>query len=290
MRRQLRRSYVEFTNVPLTRLYNCRVEITRTLLRRMGRTLNIALTLLPAATAGAFQASDSTPQFEVASVKPADPNGRGQFQYLPGGTVVIRNVTVPLLIQQAFDVRDFQISGGPGWLNSLRYDITAKTTLANTGPIDLTLVRPRLQSLLADRFHLQLHHDTKVMSVYALVIAKNGPKLTADNAPDPAGRMNRGVGHLQGVQVDMRFLTVWLTRLVGRPVGDQTGLKGTYSFELNWVPDSPQANGVGDAAPVDTSGPSIFTAVQEQLGLRLERRDGPVDILVLDHVEKPAED
>ncbi len=257
----------------------------------MTTTLRLALALLLPLTAEAQQrGSDSSPQFEVVSVRPAAPNERGQFQYLRGGTVIIRNVTVPLLMQQAYDVRDFQIAGGPGWLTSQRYDITAKTTLANTGPIDLTQIAAKLQMLLADRFHLQVHHETKIMSVYALVIAKGGSKLKADQVPDPAGRMNRGVGHLQGVQVDMRFLTVWLSRLAGRLVGDQTGLKGTYDFDLNWVPDSPQATGSADATPVDPNGPSIFTAVQEQLGLRLERRDGPVDMLVIDRADKPVDD
>jgi bla regulator protein BlaR1 len=263
-------------------------------------TAGIVVVAFKARPAHAPTTDTKSPAFEVASVKPSDPNARGQFRYLPGGTVVIRGVTLPLLIQQAYDVKDFQISGGPAWMPSKRYDITAKTgDVANASPTDPARMRLRLQALLADRFHLQLHRESKELSVYTLVMAKNGPKLKEDQAADPAGRMFRGIGQLKGEQVDMRFLSVWLARLVGRPVGDQTGLKGTYDFELNWVPDSSQGRlsgpepGAGSErglTPADQNSPSIFTAIQEQLGLKLEPRKGPVEILVIDHMEQPTPD
>jgi bla regulator protein BlaR1 len=237
-------------------------------------------------------ATPAQPQFEVATVKPSDPNARGQFRYLPGGTAVIRGVNLRLLIQQSYDVRDFQILGGPSWIGSDRYDITAKATAQN-GTFSAEDMRLRLQTLLSDRFRLQLHSETREMSRYELVVAKNGPKLKEDAPPTPAGRMSWGAGFLKGDQVDIRFMTVWLTRLIEQPVGDQTGLRSTYDFELRWAPESTPSRRSVEPEPesaANSNGPSIFTAIQEQLGLKLEPRKGPVPILVIDHVEKPMQD
>jgi uncharacterized protein (TIGR03435 family) len=153
---------------------------------------------------------------------------------------------------------------------------------------------------LADRFHLRLRRETKEMSTYALVVGKNGPKLKENDA-DLRGWMQWGRGHLKGTHVDMRFLAVHLSRQVDRTVVDETGLRGGYDFELNWVPDfgpgrqpgepgtqtSPPAE--AEATPAPSNGPSIFTAIQEQLGLKLERKNGLVAFFTIDHAEKPSD-
>jgi uncharacterized protein (TIGR03435 family) len=242
---------------------------------------------------GQAQSGQKQPTFEVASVKPSDPNTRGQFQYLPSGNAIIRGVNVRLLIQQSYDVRDFQISGGPGWIGSDRFDITAKADDSDGADSNPDAMRVRLQGLLKDRFQLRLHVETREMARYELGVAKEGSKLK-ENAPAIRdGRMAWGTGFLKGQQVDIRFMTVWLARLIQQPVGDQTGLKSTYDFELRWSPDSNPGRRTVEAEPesvASDSGPSIFTAIQEQLGLKLEPRKGPVDILVVDHVERPTPD
>lgn len=127
--------------------------------------------------------------FDVASVKMSDPNGRGQFQILPGGTVVVHSAPLKLLMQQAYDVREFQVSGGPAWVATQRYDVIGKAGDSSSARPDADLrydlMRQRLQSLLEDRFQLKVHRETKGMIAYALVLAKNGPKLkeTADGTP-----------------------------------------------------------------------------------------------------------
>jgi uncharacterized protein (TIGR03435 family) len=257
--------------------------------------------LLSAATIA--QVSGPQLQFEVASIKPGDPMGRGQFQIHPGGTLDLRAVTLHLMILWAYDIRDFQLSGGPAWTASQRYDILTKNpksdsnleTAPKTAPTEegnsvTDPVRLRLQALLADRFHLKLRREMKEMSAYALVVGKNGPKLK-ENGAQLRGWMQWGKGHLKGTHVDMRFLCVHLSRQVDRTVVDETGLTAGYDFELNWAPDfgPPSPPGDGEAAPAPPNGPSIFTAIQEQLGLKLQPKKGPVAFFTIDHAEKPSD-
>jgi uncharacterized protein (TIGR03435 family) len=214
----------------------------------------------------------------------------------------------------AYDVREFQVSGGPGWINTDRYDIMAKAERsagAENIPDDprkmtdeqrKTLgdqMRERLRALLADRFQLTLHRESKEESVYALVIGKGGSKLQQSEAKEgagPRGMMRMGRGQFSGQGVQLEMLTRSLSSQLGRPVIDRTGLKGNFDFKLEWTPDPGQSFAFGggppgaDAPPPpDPNGPSIFTAVQEQLGLRLESQKGPVEMLVIDKVEKPSE-
>jgi uncharacterized protein (TIGR03435 family) len=147
-----------------------------------------------------------------------------------------------------------------------------------------------MQSLLADRFKLTVHQETKEMPIYALVVAKNSPKLQPSKAEETEFGGSRGQFLCQ--KVPMSMLAGQLRRLLGRPVHDETGLTGEYDFKLEWTPDEPPANaGTAEArtAPPDRTGPSIFTALQEQLGLRLESRKGVVVVLVVDRVERPSE-
>jgi uncharacterized protein (TIGR03435 family) len=234
------------------------------------------------------------------------------------------------LIQQAYDVRSYQIIGGPGWLNTERYDIVAK---AETPDINRETLKVLLQSLLAERFNLQIHRETKELPIYELVVGKDGHKLKksevqpnteAESRPADAGRaaqasgaprviggsgpagaaprggsmirMGRGQLNAQGVPVT--GIIQMLAQQLGRPVIDKTNIQGNYDFNLQWTPDETQ-RGIGIAGmerpaadgplPADTSsGPSLFTAVQEQLGLKLEASKGPVETLVIDRVEKAS--
>lgn len=230
-------------------------------------------------------------EFEVASIKPSAPGGRGiRVQIAPGGRLDASNITVKFLIQQAYGVKDFQISGGPGWINSERYDLVAKAD-GDVGRMDQ--IRPLIQKLLADRFQLTIHRDTKELPIYALVLGKNGSKLqeSAANGPGPQIRMGRGLINGQGM--DMTMLANQLSNAIGRTVLDKTGLTGKYEIKLEFTPEDGPGHGPGDgpeAAPLsDTAGPSIFTALQEQLGLKLESSKGPVEIIIIDRIEKPTE-
>ena len=277
----------------------------------------------PQSRAQSQQAAIGTPApaFDVASIKP-DHGGTGLFRIrADAGRFVAENATLKFLLQYAYHVKDSQISGAAGWIDSEHFDIDAKVDDSSgdaqrklNSDEDGAQLRLMVQSLLADRFKLTLHHETKELPIYVLVVAKNGPKLhesavtPEDNVPlGPPGppdgpqprhsiRMGRGDLSISAESLDM-FAEV-LSRHVGRLVVNQTGLKGLYDFKLQWTPDEGQGQmmalpGGGpsrDAAPPpDASGPSIFTALQEQLGLKLESQKGPVDTLVIDHVEKPSE-
>ncbi len=229
-------------------------------------------------------------EFEVTSIKPAAPGGRGvRVQMAPGGRLNASNITVKFLIQQAYNVKDFQISGGPGWINSERYDLVAKAD----ADVGIGQLRPLIEKLLADRFQLTIHRDTKELPVYALVVGKNGPKFkeSASDNPGPQIRMGRGV--IDGRSMGMDMLSSQLATSLGRNVVDRTGLKGKYEIKLEWTQEEGQGRGPADgpeaAPPPDTTGPSLFTALQEQLGLKLESSKGPVEIIVIDRIEKPTE-
>jgi uncharacterized protein (TIGR03435 family) len=226
------------------------------------------------------------------------------------------NTTLQALIRLAYGVEDNQISGAPKWVNSDKYDVEAKMDGATAAELDKLSddqsepARERmLQALLEDRFKLMLHRETKDLPVYSLVVAKNGPKLqeTKPGEPDGDGRtgpdgrpavgghfMRMGRGQLNGHNLGMADIVRVLTQQLGRTVVDKTGLRGNYNFTLKWTPDDSDLPEFKEPAgaqgsPPDSSGPSIFTAIQEQLGLKLESQKGPVEILVIDHVEKPSE-
>ncbi len=235
------------------------------------------------------------PKFEVASIKPADPSVRGfRIQTAPGGRYIATGVTVRFLIAQAYAVRDFQISGGPGWTDSERYEINAKGENGiENKPGQMALM---LQDLLADRFQLKLNRETKEMPIYTLVLAKNGAKLKDSTVGAEGRRMQTGRGRIEVQGIDMAGLAMQLSQQLRRTVLDKTGLAGNYDFKLEWTPDVGQQQlgpkeigGPETAPPVDSTGPSLFTALQEQLGLRLESTKGPVEMLVIDRVEKPTE-
>jgi uncharacterized protein (TIGR03435 family) len=239
-------------------------------------------------------------EFEAASIKPSAPMAMGMvkmgMEMLPGGRVSMSGVTAKILIQQAYGVRDFQIVGGPSWLGSERYDITAKPQGAATPE----QVKVMIQALLADRFKLQFHRETKELPTYALVVAKGGPKFHESEkvkGPDkPKGaRMNmRGRGQFSLEGAPVAALANQLGQVLGRSVIDKTELAGNYDFKLEWTPDEGQPGimkppGGDGSAAADLPGASIFTALQDQLGLKLESTKGPVETLVIERAEKASE-
>jgi len=249
-----------------------------------------------------------TLKFEVASIKPADPGagGHSSFRSVPGGGIQVTNYSLKQLISFAYDVRDFQVSG-PGWLDSTRYDILAKPEheedLADIRQMNdaqkktaSERLRERLRALLAERFQLTIHQETKEFPVYALVVAKNGPKLEESTEPDSANQStstnsNNGKAEMTAKRIPMQSLANVLSSRLSRPVLDRTGLTGKYNFKMQWTADMSARgpDGPGDANLADSAGPSIFTAIQEQLGLKLESTKGLVEIIVVDRVEKASE-
>jgi uncharacterized protein (TIGR03435 family) len=184
---------------------------------------------------------------------------------------------------EAYRVASYQISGGPAWLATDRFDINAKASGDRTLTADQK--REMLRALLEDRFHLKVHRKVKEQSVYSLVVAKGGPKLKTSSADEQSG-MTLGS---KGQTLEMRFSKWNMARLAGqisgnegRKVVDKTGLSGEYDFTLSYLDDRRAVGGQED-------GPSLFTALQEQLGLKLESQKGPVEVLVIDHADKPSE-
>ena len=232
------------------------------------------------------------------------------IRVVPGGGLRAINATLRSLISEAYQVRDFEVSGGPAWMGSARYDIEAKGQVESGSQEQTGLqVMKMLQALLADRFQLRVHRETKEMPIYALLVAKNGPKLQApreacfdpkagipppptlpgQSPSRPCGGFNNSSNQMLGAGVGMSRFAANLSRFTGRTVVDRTGLKGTYDIALRWTPTESQAWLPTGPLPPDDSQPSIFTAMQEQLGLRLESQRGPVEVLVIDQAEKPSE-
>ncbi len=225
--------------------------------------------------------------FEVASVKPARPDATARsLTHNPGARLTTSNATVKMLIMLAYQVMPDQISGGPGWLESDGFDIDAKAANPKATPQQF---RQMIQNLLADRFQLKVHRGKKDLPIYALVLAKNGPKLTEAKDDDPAVSMRiEGPGRMTGVKATMPMLASALSRPLQHRVIDETGLKGVYSFKLQFVPDpNPAKPGADDGIPAN-DGPSLFAALPEQLGLNLKATKGPVEVLVIDHAGKPV--
>lgn len=223
----------------------------------------------------------SPASFEVASVRP----NRGgslntQINLMDGGRLSITNASLKTLIRNAYGLQAFQFGGGPGWLDTDMYDIEAKT--GRPEKITDAQLPALLQSLLADRFHLKVHWESREATVYALLIDKGGLKMKASSSDEvPLGDTGRGVNrmHIKGVALPISFLTQNLANRLGRMVTDQTGLTGKYDFAIEWDPQS-------DA---ESAGPSLFTVLKEQLGLRLETQKGHVDVLVVDSAEKASD-
>jgi uncharacterized protein (TIGR03435 family) len=239
--------------------------------------------------------------FEVASVKPNDSGSRASSSStMPGGGFRATNITLRLLILTAYRLKGFQLIGGPDWLDSARFDIAARAPENTTQ--DQTLLM--LRTLLEERFKFAAHGETKEQQVYALVPVRIdgtlGPKIkrsTLDCTATPSSQgcgMNTNTtsnsGMMKGGGRSLSDLAGALGNfIVNRMVIDRTGLTGTYDFELSWTPDLQSTSLDGPPAASTADAPSIFTTVQEQLGLRLDSQRGSVEFLVIDSLQRPSE-
>jgi uncharacterized protein (TIGR03435 family) len=295
--------------------------------------LAVAILLL-AATYGLFGQSGAHPAFEVASIRPNAANWSERFEhpmgggYQPGGRLIMNNASLLLLIQFAYAPYDnpmsghsaplmaSQVVGGPAWINSMGYNIEAKPPSA-TDPKHMWLM---LQTLLADRFKLAMHRETRELPVYVLTAAKTGLKLPPAKKTDcisfPPGTTPRYVPgkvdcgyvagpfggyagmRMEGSKVHVADLIRQLALVLDRPLLDKTGFAGEFDLSLNFTPNGdlvglPGYGGPGDPnglrPPTDPNLPNIFAALEEQLGLKLAPSKGPVEVLVIDHAERPSE-
>ena len=255
-----------------------------------------------------------SPAFEVASIKEnVSASDNASVRAQPGGRVTVSNNSLRNIIRNAYNVQNYQIIGGPEWINTVRWDITAKAP-DDAPPQQMLLM---LRTLLADRFKLVVRNETREMPIYALTLARAdgrlGPQLRASSvdcatifaaakargeAPSPTtnGRPTCGTrttrGNMMTTGVAMSDFARNLGPFTGRPVVDKSGLTGVYDLDLTWTPDQgpPGPEGTAAAAPSSGDGVSLYTAVQEQLGLKLEAQRGPVDVLVIDSAQRPVED
>lgn len=263
------------------------------------------------------------PSFEVVSIKPNRSGETGRrWDMLRSSRVALTNVTTNDLIAMAYNLYDYQIWGGPSWVNSEKLNVDAREEDSVAQDLQklprderLEKIRLMIQSLLADRFNLSVSHKTKDLPVYVLVIAKNGPKIQKSKPGDtyPNGIRIKGPNgstygapilrvessRVTGQGVPTESLARLISQQLRRTVVDKTGLRGDYDFTLQWTSDQSEAAmlkaadeakpGSNSALPPEPAGPSIFTAIQEQLGLKLESTRGPVEIIVIDHIERPSE-
>jgi uncharacterized protein (TIGR03435 family) len=261
----------------------------------------------PAVAATPTPAPSSKPLvFEVSTVKPSKPQMGDSMMMFTADGVSITGIPLRMVIREAFGIEDDRIIGEPGWVKSSSFDIEAKVAAEDVPRlkgISFDQRRQMLIPLLEERFGLKIHHETREMPEYDLVIAKGGVKMNASKPDDPPGHgqhmlMSGGSGHIESQGTGTQPLAHLLSSQLGRSVEDKTGLTGNYDYKLDWTPDDAAATaaqaadggqpGAGNATPPDTPGPSLFTALQEQLGLKLEPRKGSVDVIVIDHIEQPS--
>ena len=225
----------------------------------------------------AYGQSAVVQRFEVASVKPvsADQLNGNSGGHTSRGRLRMTNVTLKRCIMGAYGIGPNQISGGPEWLDSDHYEIVAKAEQ----PVGDDILMAMLQTLLAERFKLVIHHETKAAPALALEVAKNGPKLEKGEGGESTTHSGRGRIDAKEITMD-RFAEV-LSRQMDLPVVNRTGLDGAFNLKLEWTLETSKSAAM--------EGPSIFTSIQQQLGLRLRSQKTPIEILVIDHAEKPSE-
>jgi uncharacterized protein (TIGR03435 family) len=232
-----------------------------------------------------MMAKDADPDWEVATVKPSDPNDtNGQHIRLRGRHVMLLDHTVEDILLIGYGVQKSQVVGEPDWVRTEKWDVDGVPDVE--GEPNMRQLREMMQKVLKERFGMELHHEQREMPVFALTVAKSGPKMTP-NMSDPNGWMDQQNSAANGRDVEnlknasMADLAEILQFRVNRPVVDQTGLKGRYDFKLQWTTDETRATDA-DAPP------GVFTAIQEQIGLKLEPVKAPADVLVIDKIERPS--
>ncbi len=237
--------------------------------------------------------ADADPSFEAATIKPVNPDQPGRFFRTSGTEFSTHNTSLADMMSFVYGIQTKQIIGAPAWVESEKYDLQAK--FPPEGMPSAAQVKSMMGKLLADRFQLSFHRDKKELTVYAIVVAKDGPKLTKSTGDPTAGGslFFRGVGQLPARNVTMAdFANLMQSAVLDRPVIDQTNLPGRWDFSLNWTPDEFQFASFGPRPPTppsDSNAPDLFTALQQQLGLKLESTKALADVLVVDKVAKPSD-
>ena len=234
--------------------------------------------------------STLSPSFEVATVKRTDPNFPGTvvggFRF---GRFSAQGFTLKGLIAYAYNLDNRQIVGGPKWSDSEKYDVVGKPE--KTGPLNPEVGKLMLQRLLSERFQLKIHRDTREMPVYVMTVAAGGLKMKPRSEGDggaPGGMPIEGA-RIPGRNTTIQFLAYGLQQLLDRPVLDETGVSGGFDFDLSWRPDPTQFQGRGDQVPSNPDDPDLFTALKQQLGLKLEPQKAPAPVIVVDSAEKPSD-
>jgi uncharacterized protein (TIGR03435 family) len=237
------------------------------------------------------------PHFDVASIKL---NADGDYHvYVAdnlGGRFAVTGMTFRLLMRYGYDVQDFQIIGGPRWIGTDRWNVEAKAE-GVVGRLSVEQQKRAIQALLADRFHLKAHFEKKkLVPAYALVVERSGPRFK-DSTAEAGFEVRLGRGHISLKKASLAALATQLTRQLGRQVVDKTNLAGEYDLALDWTPEASESSAIpGQPGPPPEAHldgedvkPSVFTALQVQLGLRLQAIKAPLDVLMIDRVEKPSE-
>lgn len=239
-------------------------------------------------------AADANPSFEVATIKPTKPDERGTYITVRGTDMVVVNFSLNDLIKFAYDVQEKQIVGGPDWMATDKWDIDAKPD--TPGRPNQKQMQTMLRKMLADRFALKFHNDQREMGAYILTVGKDGPKMTKETS-DPNGLPGLFFGPIGTLHVRNAtmgdFTGLMQSAVLDRPVVDKTGLDGRWNFTLKWTPDESQFAGMGikvPPPPADATDvpPPLFTAIQEQLDLKLEAQKAQVPVLMIDHVDHPS--
>ncbi len=234
-----------------------------------------------------------SPAFEAAAIKPADPASRGMGINVQKARIRVMNAPLKFCVEVAWGVKDFQVSGANGWMDTEHFDIDAVAAM----PFEKGEMQAMLQTLLVERFALKTHKETQEKQGYALVVGKNGPKLppAEDDRSIMFSRTPTGDATLSAKSVTMAQLASALSSNLGSIVVDRTGLEGQFNASLQWTPDPsmrPLIGKNGEPAPPPpsdaTPGPSIFSALQEKLGLKLESHKVPVEVIVVEHAEHPT--
>jgi uncharacterized protein (TIGR03435 family) len=231
------------------------------------------------------------PAIEVASIRASDPGITAMNNHFAAKQFTLIGYAAKALIETAFGVKDYQVVNAPDWTRSERWTLEVKTT----APTNYQQKDELLQPLLADRFGLKFHRETRTMAVYVLVVAPGGPKLQpAVNDPTTGIYYGNDGNQITSKKYDIRMVARYLSGgVLNRPVIDKTGLTGFYNIDLKWSPDPARPDFVdvhnpADFPAPDPNRPEIFTAIREQLGLELKAEKGPVDVVVVDHIERPS--
>jgi len=242
-------------------------------------------------------------RFEVTSVKETKtmlaPGELAGIRAMAGGTYMARYATLKSMIREMYKITDVQIAGGPNWINTARFDVTAKAE----HPDNIGNLNIMFQNMLADRFKLQFHRETRTLPVWVVTMDKNGSKMKVNPSPEQfevpiklggAGAASTSLT-FTGIHTNMEYLCWWLGLVINRfqqvdrPVVDRTGLKGFYDFTLTFVPDPSGRTGPNGEPLASFEGSNLAEALQEQLGLKFENTKSPVQVFIVDHVEKPSE-